>query len=108
MKLSCEHQHAQRKEKGYLKNILYPGKDLALLNCFKSVLKVSKRNEILQCTTVESKQGLGQDGWQAQQSYGNATYKLRLIIVNRARWFGNSLELQYKSLSMFLFWFMQE
>ena len=30
------------------------------------------------------------------------------FIVNRARWFGNSLELQYKSLSMFLFWFMQE
>ena len=25
MKLSCE-QHAQRKEKGYLKNILYPAK----------------------------------------------------------------------------------
>ena len=34
--------------------------------------------------------------------------ELRSIIVNRAGWFGNSLELQYKSLSMFLFWFMQE
>ena len=91
MKLSCEHQHAQRKEKGYLKNILYSGKDLALLNCFKSfwitwnVTKVSKRNEILQCTTVESKQGLGQDGWQAQQSYGNATYQLRLIKLDNTR-----------------------
>ena len=40
---------------------------------------VSKQNEILQCTTVESKQGLEQDGWQAPQSYGNAAYKLRLI-----------------------------
>ena len=31
------------------------------------------------------------------------------IIVNRRdRWFGNSLELQCKSLSMFLFWFMQK
>ena len=31
-----------------------------------------------------------------------------ISIVNRTRWFGNSLELQRKSLSMLLFWFMQK
>ena len=34
--------------------------------------------------------------------------QLLQAIVNRARWFGNSLELQYKSLSVLLFWFMQK
>ena len=28
--------------------------------------------------------------------------------VNRARWFRNSLELQYNLSNMFLFWFMQK
>ena len=40
--------------------------------------------------------------------FPGATRNIVYSIVNRARWFGNSLELQYKSLSMFLFWFMQE
>ena len=41
-------------------------------------------------------------------SVNKANLVLDNSIVNRARWFGNSLELKYKSLSMFLFWFMQE
>ena len=49
------------------------------------MLQMPKRNEILQFTTVESKQGPRQDGWQAQQSYGNATYKLRLIKLDNER-----------------------
>ena len=52
------------------------------MKCYKGV---ETKWNLVQCTTVESKQGSRQDGWQAQQSYGNATYKLRLIKLDNER-----------------------
>ena len=81
---------------------IYIGNILFLWNAVKE--------QRLQRGATHSKNRYAQCVHASTLHYGVLAKRRRISdnIVNRARWFGNSLELQYKSLSMFLFWFMQK